>query len=58
MEFLILNYLISENRDASATSVPRGMHVWLKILIGGNDAYVAMCHSCWKRAIAKYAKPE
>ncbi len=29
-----------------------------QILIGGNDAYVAMCHSCWKRAIAKHAKPE
>lgn len=24
-----------------------------QILIGGNDSYVAMCHSCWKRAIAK-----
>ena len=23
-----------------------------QILIGGNDAYVAMCHSCWKQAIA------
>lgn len=22
-----------------------------QILIGGNDFYVAMCHSCWKRAI-------
>ncbi len=22
-----------------------------QILIGGNDAYIAMCHSCWKRAI-------
>ena len=21
-----------------------------QILIGGNDSYVAMCHSCWKRA--------
>jgi thymidine kinase len=29
-----------------------------QILIGGNDAYVAMCHSCWKRAAAKYTKPE
>lgn len=29
-----------------------------QILIGGNDAYVAMCHSCWKNAIAKYAKPQ
>ena len=29
-----------------------------QILIGGNDSYVAMCHSCWKRAAAKYTKPE
>ena len=29
-----------------------------QILIGGNDAYIAMCHSCWKRATAKYTKPE
>ena len=27
-----------------------------QILIGGNDAYVAMCHSCWKRAAEKYSK--
>jgi thymidine kinase len=24
-----------------------------QILIGGNDSYVAMCHSCWKAAIEK-----
>ena len=24
-----------------------------QILLGGNDSYVAMCHSCWKQAIAK-----
>ena len=24
-----------------------------QILLGGNDSYVAMCHSCWKKAIAK-----
>ncbi len=24
-----------------------------QILIGGNDAYVAMCHTCWKKAIAE-----
>ena len=24
-----------------------------QILIGGNDSYVAMCHSCWKNAIRK-----
>ena len=22
-----------------------------QIMIGGNDSYVAMCHSCWKKAI-------
>ena len=27
-----------------------------QILIGGNDSYVAMCHSCWKNAIAAQAK--
>ena len=27
-----------------------------QILIGGNDAYVAMCHSCWKNAAEKYTK--
>ena len=27
-----------------------------QILIGGNDSYVAMCHSCWKNAIEKQAK--
>ncbi len=27
-----------------------------QILIGGNDSYVAMCHSCWKRAIAAQKK--
>lgn len=24
-----------------------------QILLGGNDSYVAMCHSCWKAAIEK-----
>ncbi len=27
-----------------------------QILIGGNDAYVAMCHSCWKKAIREQKK--
>ena len=27
-----------------------------QILIGGNDSYVAMCHSCWKNEIAKQSK--
>ena len=25
----------------------------VQILIGGNDSYIAMCHSCWKKAIEK-----
>ena len=29
-----------------------------QILIGGNDAYVAMCHSCWKNAIQKQTRAE
>jgi thymidine kinase len=27
-----------------------------QILLGGNDSYVAMCHSCWKKAISEQAK--
>jgi len=27
-----------------------------QILIGGNDSYVAMCHSCWKRLIKEQAE--
>ena len=27
-----------------------------QILIGGNDSYVAMCHSCWKTAIREQKK--
>ena len=27
-----------------------------QILIGGNDSYVAMCHSCWKAAIKEQEK--
>lgn len=27
-----------------------------QILLGGNDSYVAMCHSCWKSAIKKQAQ--
>ena len=27
-----------------------------QILIGGNDSYVAMCHSCWKKAIQNHSK--
>ncbi len=27
-----------------------------QILIGGNDSYVAMCHSCWKNTIEKQSK--
>ncbi len=27
-----------------------------QILLGGNDSYVAMCHSCWRRAIESQKK--
>ncbi len=27
-----------------------------QIMLGGNDSYVAMCHSCWQNAIEKQAK--
>ena len=27
-----------------------------QILIGGNDSYVAMCHSCWQNAIEQHLK--
>ena len=27
-----------------------------QVLIGGNDSYIAMCHSCWKQAIDKNYK--
>ncbi len=27
-----------------------------QIMLGGNDAYVAMCHSCWRNAVEKRGK--
>jgi thymidine kinase len=27
-----------------------------QILLGGNDSYIAMCHSCWKNAIQAQSK--
>ena len=29
-----------------------------QIMIGGNDSYVAMCHSCWKKAIEQQSGTE
>ena len=29
-----------------------------QIMIGGNDSYVAMCHSCWRRAVEKQSEAE
>lgn len=29
-----------------------------QILLGGNDSYVAMCHACWKQAIAEQKSEE
>lgn len=28
-----------------------------QILLGGNDSYIAMCHSCWKNEIEKQKQP-
>ena len=25
-----------------------------QICLGGNDRYIAMCHKCWKKAIAEH----
>ena len=27
-----------------------------KIVIGGNERYIAMCHKCWRRAVSVYEK--
>ena len=29
-----------------------------QIMIGGNDSYIAMCHSCWRRAVEKQSEAE
>jgi len=39
--------LVSFEKDAEGRILTDGG----QIMIGGNDAYVAMCHSCWKAAI-------
>ena len=38
--------------DERGRIVPEGSQV----LLGGNDRYVAMCHKCWKHAIASQAR--
>ena len=40
--------IINARIDKDGNVVTKGSQV----LLGGNDLYVAMCHSCWKRAIA------
>ena len=37
--------------NARIDSTGRVVTVGGQIMLGGNDSYVAMCHSCWKRAI-------
>ena len=37
--------------DANGHVVTKGEQVFL----GGNDSYLAMCHSCWKKRIAREA---
>ena len=27
-----------------------------QVCLGGNDRYIAMCHKCWKRAVAQHKK--
>ncbi len=41
----IVNARIDENGKIITTGQ--------QVLIGGNDRYIAMCHSCWKKAIKK-----
>lgn len=41
--------LVNARIDESGKIVTEGG----QILIGGNDSYVAMCHSCWRNAIEK-----
>ncbi len=41
--------IVNARIDADGRVVTEGG----QILIGGNDAYVAMCHACWKQAIAE-----
>lgn len=39
--------IVNARIDAAGKVVTHGG----QILIGGNDAYIAMCHSCWKNAV-------
>ena len=41
--------IVNARVDANGRVLTRGG----QILIGGNDSYIAMCHSCWKMAIAE-----
>ncbi len=41
--------IINARIDSAGNVVTTGN----QILIGGNDSYVAMCHSCWRNAIKK-----
>ena len=44
--------IVNARIDANGKVVTEGG----QILIGGNDSYVAMCHSCWKTAIKEQGK--
>lgn len=44
--------IVNARIDGNGTVVTEGG----QILIGGNDSYVAMCHSCWKTAIKEQNK--
>ncbi len=42
--------IVNARIDADGKVVTEGG----QILIGGNDSYIAMCHSCWKKAIKNH----
>ena len=46
--------IVNARIDGSGKVLTRGG----QILIGGNDSYVAMCHACWKLALAEQGKEE
>ena len=41
--------IVNARIDGQGNTVTEGG----QILIGGNDSYVAMCHSCWKKSLTK-----
>ena len=40
-------------QEATATGVLPELAPGEQVLLGGNDTSLAMCHSCWKKRIAR-----